>query len=140
MAQDVFSLSRKGRLAEPQPKADSLLSYYFTSNASQDPMFPNTVVSLPALIQRYGTDLAMLTQTAQREIIALLSPHFDSVTCECRTELIKDGSLLDGRYNLIVSALVMQGGQSYSLGRLLQVQGGAIQKIMHYNNTGTNLT
>lgn len=134
MAHDVHSMSLKGVIREPQPKADRLMSYYFTSNYSQSNLFRPHIVSLPRQIQHYGSDILRLCSAVERELTGLLAHYFDQVSCEVRSDLPNPAD--PARYNLTVSVLLMQDGTTYSLGRLIEVEGNAIKRIMKHNNTG----
>lgn len=135
MARDVPSLSLKGWVKDPQPKADRLMSYYFTTNFSQTNLFRNSITSLPKQIQEYGHDIDQLCTVMERQMTAQFSAYFDNVSCRVRSDI--PNPLDPTRYNLTVECFVSQDGKSYSLGRLIEVEGNAIKRIMQYNNEGT---
>lgn len=134
MAEQVPSLSAKGWLADPKAKADRLMAYYMTSNYSQTNLFRGEIVSLPKQIQQYGKSATDLRDYIQSDVERLFGAYFDSVSCEVTTD--RPDPEDEGRLNITVSAFLTQDGQTYSLGRLIEVNNNIVNRIMDINNTG----
>jgi len=135
MARPLMSLSLKGTIHDPQQKADRLMSYYFTTNRSQSNIFRRHMISLPYQIQSRSGDIRAIQKSVESELQTYLSHYFDSVSAHVRSDIPNRED--PGRYNLIVDVILMQDGVSYSLGRLLEVDGSIIKAIIKVNNEGT---
>lgn len=132
----VPTLTSKGWAADPESKADALLSYYFTNQYSQSNLFAGSITSLQWQLQQYGNNPVELQTRMENSLQSYLSGYFDQVAVEVL--IIDPTSTTDNRITVQVNAMVTQDSKSYSLGRLVSFLNSTIVKIMNMNN-GTTL-
>lgn len=132
MSAKVPSLSGKDWVESLPEKADLLMSYYFVSEASQTQLYVGTIVSLPAQVQLFGHDEQELRFNIQKDLTTLLSPYFDNVEASVRTDLPNAAD--PNRINITVDVIVTEGGQRYSLSRLISTVNSKITEIVDINN------
>ncbi len=135
MANPVGSLSEKGWINDVKPKADKLIGYYLTSNYSQSNLFRGEIVSLPKQVQEHGNDPVALRELIRTDLERMLGRSFDSVNVDVNTD--QPNADDPGRLNITLRALVVQDGQTYSLGRLVESSKGQVNRIIILNNEGT---
>ena len=132
MGNPLPTLSSSGFVSGIAEKADRLMSYYFTSEASQSNLYRGEVTSLPKQIQLLGNDEAALAARIRTELERLFGNYFDGVEVNVSTDIPNTAD--PNRINVTVSATLIDGGQQYSLGRLINVVNSRIAKIIDINN------
>ena len=126
------TLSSSGFVSGIAEKADRLMSYYFASEASQSNLYRGEITSLPKQIQLLGNDEAALSTRIRTELERLFGNYFDGVEVNVNTDIPNAAD--PNRINVTVSATLIEGGQQYSLGRLINVVNSRIAKIIDINN------
>lgn len=129
----VPTLSSSGWVVQISEKADKLLSYFFTSEASQSEVFVGSISSLPDIIKKCGHDDLELRSTMERTMRIYLERYFSAVDIVVTVESPEDGSA-DNRTNVIVHVKVYEEGNAYEVGHLIEVVDSAIQRIILQNN------
>lgn len=132
MSTDVPTLSTSGWLGDPYYKAAQILSYFFASNASQSNLYIGRVRALSELIQRLGNDPLALEQEIKTALTEMLTPHFDNVelTVKITTKTVENS--VDE--NIVIDALLVDKGKTYTLGRLITVVDSKVMEIVEINN------
>lgn len=132
MSAPVPTLSESRWVTNLAEKADQLVSYYFVADASQTHLYPGNVVSLPAQVQEFGHDALTLRTKVRDDLERYLKPYFEQVIVNVTTELPVAGD--ENRINLTVTCQIVQGDQTYSLGRLISTINSKIVQIVDINN------
>lgn len=132
MGATLPTLSSSGFVDDIAEKADRLTAYYFVSEASQSNLFLGNITSLTSQVQIHGHDENQLVQAIEGDLSRYFGPFFDLVDVTA-TAAVPDPAE-PGRLNLRVGVIVTEGGQQYSLGRLITVVNSKISKIVDINN------
>lgn len=132
MGNPLPTLSSSGFVSGIAEKADRLMSYYFTSEASQSNLYRGEITSLPKQIQLLGNDVSALSERIRTELERLFGNYFDGVEVVVNTDI--PNPIDPNRINVTVSATLIDGSQQYSLGRLINVVNSRIAKIIDINN------
>lgn len=130
----VPTLSSSGFVVQVAEKADRLLSYFFTSEASQSELYNGSIASLPDLIQKFNDQTTELVKATESLLSAYFSRHFDNVNVIASTNYPQPGD--ESRTNLTIRVTFVDKGQPYDLGRIVNIVDSKIAKIIHLNNTG----
>lgn len=134
MTTSVPSLSSAGWVNGIAEKADRLIAYFFYADKSQSTFYPDTVHSLPYLIQQYGHDSDRLESATETSLQTYLTPYFDQIDVKVTVTPISGDEEGSGRTDLRTDVTVYQGENSYSLGRLIQLLNGEVIGIIDRNN------
>lgn len=132
MGRALPTLSSSGFVNGIAEKADRLMSYYFTSEASQSNLYRGEITSLPKQIQLLGNDESGLASRIRVELERLFGYYFDAVEFEVITDVPNPTD--PNRINVTISATLIDNGQQYSLGRLINVVDSQIARIIDINN------
>lgn len=127
------TLSSSGWIEEIPEKADRLLSYFFVSEHSQSAIFKGSITSLPHLIQAYGNDPSTLKSEVTRKLQNFLERYFDEAAIE--TE-ISNAEQPHSRMDLEISVRLRDGGEGYSLARIVKTLNGKVEEFIRVNNEG----
>ena len=128
----VATLTSKGWVADPESKADALLSYIFTSDYSQSNIFRGKITSVQYMIQQWGNSPAHLRNDMAKAIQSYLESNFDAAAVTIT--VIDPTSADDARLTVRLDAVVTQNGLTYSLGRLVSFLNSKVVSIMNLNN------
>ncbi len=132
MVKKVPSLTATGWLTELRERADSLLAYYLTSEASQTHLYEGKITSLPYHIRTYGSDAVKLRSRVETDLINYFQRYFDSLDVRVSTDIPDQAD--PERINLRLDITVMDQEKRYSLGRLIKVQNSKVLDIFDINN------
>lgn len=116
---------KDGDVAE---RADKLMAYAFQSDHSQSVSFSNKVMSIQWIISKYYNDRLDLQSKLQENLDQYLNANFDRV--EVEVKVTENGS----EYNIDMSALINNAGQSYQLSRLLTTRNADLVKVTNALN------
>lgn len=130
----VPSLSTAGWVRDVASKADLLVSHYFISEYSQSALYRTQITSLPRQVQEFGNDENNLRTAVRTEMENYLARYFDVVQVEVTVDKPVPGD--PNRINVILSVLITDQGQQYSLGRLISTVNSKIVEIVNINNKG----
>jgi len=129
-SQALPTLDTAGWVTDVAEKAERLLGYFITSEASQSNIFLCNIQSLPAVIQSTGSDFIILRRTVEDQINALFRPYFQGVTTNVTIEPITiNGIASDAQFTIRLELKVSEGGVNHSLGRLLSVSNSSLNKV-----------
>lgn len=123
----LSTASSNGILVSIDQIADRLMAYFFTNNASQSNIYQGSVYSLQSLVMRYKSDPGQMCRQMQLAMTTMLQNHFESVEAIVEFEEVDPG--LQGKYNLRVNVDIVDEGNHYNLGRLLQVYQGKFYDV-----------
>jgi len=129
----VATLSAKGYVRSINEKLDSLLAYFFASDANQDYLHNGYIVNLSALLQQCGQDIIKLKERIRSDLTQYLGRSFDEVI----VSVDSDNDQGSGKVNITISALVTQEGIQYDVANRLSLVNGKFEKITKLNNTGS---
>jgi len=134
MVTKVPTMSTSGWVESISEKADRLMSYYFVSDFSQTHLYPNEICSLPYQIQQAGHDRQALQRLMSDNLQRYLGRYFESADISVRTDDINP--LDPNRTQVTVNINVVENGERYNLGRLINVVNSKIAEIIDINNFG----
>lgn len=132
MTTPVPTLSSSGWVTEISEKADKLLSYFFTSEASQSLVYNGKITSLPAIVQLYGHNELELESAMTSMLRTYLERYFTKV--EITVNVTFPELSEDNRLDIKCAVTVYENNLSYELGHLIEVLDSSIQKIVKLNN------
>lgn len=132
MENPLPTLSTSSWVTDISEKADRLLSNFFVSQHSQSQMFHGHITSLTYLVQQYGHDNIALVRETKAALVTYLNSYFDEATVDATTDIPNEDD--PGRTNLTIDVVVTQGGERYTLGKLIQVVNSTIAEIVSINN------
>ena len=130
----VPTLTMAGWKKEIRDKADSLMSYFFYSDASQSNIYLGHITSLPKIIEQYGNDKNLIRSQMQTALHVYLSRYFEYV--EVNVDVVIPEDATDNRMEILTSVIVGENGVKYDMSRLLRSKYGKIVEIIDRNNTG----
>lgn len=133
MSIPVPTLSSAGWCKTAPSKIDYLLSDFFTSNASQSYLFPDTVSSITELIQKYQNDIPGLVAATQTTLQRYFTAYFDTTVIEVTSDM-QTLTNPTGNITLQIYVQVEQEGEVYNVGKIVQASDGKIKKIISINN------
>lgn len=128
----VPSLTATGWLTELRERADALMAYYLTSEASQTHLYENKITSLPYHIRTYGSDEVKLRNRVETDLANYLQRYFEGLDVKVSTDIPDQND--PERLNLRLDITVMDQGSRYSLGKLIKVQNSKVLGIFDINN------
>jgi hypothetical protein len=134
MGNPVFSLSRKGLITEPGPKANQQMGYYLASDMSQSILYAGSVRSLQGTIQQVGNNNASLLEAKiTQDLNAIFGAVFDAATATVTvTAPAFDGTY---RYNIAMAVQFTENGIPYNLPQILKsVTNGVVENLIDLNN------
>lgn len=127
------SLTSTGWITDPAQRADLLLYDFFVANYSQSIIFRGKIKSLSYFIQR-NTDLFVLRDVLQQAISTLLNSYYDSAEVSIKIIPVTDDNgnvSKEFTMDIQLSAVVIQDGKRYSLGKLINVVNASVSKIFN---------
>lgn len=125
MQKVVPSLSASGWLTGLAERADHVLASYVVSDYSENYLY--RVFSLPWHVQQYGHDDLKLKNRVEGDLDTLFRRHFNDATV---TAIVDQPEPTDpGRINLKLDIIVYDGGEKYSLGRLIKTSQSRVVEI-----------
>lgn len=125
------SLTSTGWITDPLQRADLILYDFFVANYSQSIIFRGQIKSLPYYIHR-NRDMSVLRDVLQTAITTLLNSYYDSAEISIKISPIKNAlGIVDNEFTMDIqlSAIVIQDGKRYSLGKLINVENSSVSKI-----------
>lgn len=123
----VPSLSPAGWIKSPSEKIDTLLAHFFESMKSQTALYGNNVTSLADIVNKYGNNPIKLGTEIKLALETYLGRYYTSATVTVTND---DGpSNLNGVITLKLFAEVVDGGTTYSVGKLLETNNSKVTKI-----------
>lgn len=134
MVVKIPSLSSSGWTEEISEKADKLMGYFLISEASQTSLYRGNVTSLVSILRLNSDDEYSLRTDVRDSLEAFLRRYFEEVDV---TVTITE-NMDTGKYglDLEIEAIITEGGNRYSIGRLVSTVNASIMKIIDMNNTG----
>lgn len=130
----VPTLTTAGWKTEIRDKADTLMSYFFYSDASQSNIYLGNITSLPKIIEEYGNEESSIRSQMESLLNQYLSRYFDYVDVNVDVRIPEDS--VDNRMEVLMSVVVGEKGVKYDMSRLLRSKNGKIIEIIDRNNTG----
>lgn len=127
------TLSSSGWIEEIAEKADRVMTYFFVSEYSQSDSFKGNITSLPHLIQKFGNDPLTLKSEVSRKLQGLLERYFDEASVG--TEITNEDQA-HSKMDLEVSVMLRDGGEAYSLARVIKTLNGKVEEFIRVNNEG----
>jgi len=125
----VPTLSSAGWVTAFADKADKIMAHFFEAEKSQTFIYGSNVSSLQWLVQEYGNRPVAMTQELREALERYLKRYYTGVIVD--VAIRDDGT---PRYELRVSIQVTEEGRNYSFGKELQMNNGALAKIIDLNN------
>lgn len=125
------SLTSTGWITDPLQRADLILYDFFVANYSQSIIFRGQIKSLPYYIQR-NRDVSVLRDVLQTAITTLLNSYYDSAEISIKISPVKNAlGIVENEFTMDIqlSAIVIQDGKRYSLGKLINVENSSVNKI-----------
>lgn len=133
MSSPYPSLTATGWITDPVKRADVLLYDFFVANYSQSIIFRGQIKSLAYYIQR-NTDMFVLRDTLQTAITSLLNSYYDGAEVSVKITPVKNALGVvdnDSNMDIQISAIVIQDGKRYSLGKLISVENASVKKVIN---------
>ncbi len=124
----IPSLSAEGLVTDIRKKADLAMAHFFASDYSQTNVFYSDVTSLSYIVQRYGSDSLELKQQMTLQLEEYLGRNFTTVQVEVDVDEILPQNAT--KFNIKLDVVVTEGGFSYSLGKLVEIQNGKTIQII----------
>lgn len=132
MAIRVPSLSPSGWTEDIAVRADKLLGYFLVSEESQSNMYRGEIASLPAIVKKNNSNKVGLRDEVEKRLGDMLERYFERATVEVNvTENNQEGKY---GWNIEITANMVEGGVTYSLGRLVSTLNASVMKIVEINN------
>lgn len=125
------SLTTTGWITDPAQRADVLLYDFFVANYSQSIIFRGKIKSLSYFLQRHQ-DIFVLRDVLQQALSSLLNSYYDSAEVSIKVVPVADdaGNVANEfSMDIQISAIVIQDGKRYSLGKLVNVTNAKVSKI-----------
>lgn len=131
------SLDTDGWLSSPTDVADKLMSDFFDSNYSQTDIYLGNVSSFGYIMQVTKGDLNACKSKIEETLKSYFLRYFSNVTIEVTTESVNPTS---SKAELgIYMTFTDTDGKMYNLGKLVQLEGTKVNKIIKLNNEGIRI-
>lgn len=118
MSVPVPTLTTSGWVDDVVSMSNHLMDHFIVAHHSQTHFYKGHVASLPYLVQRYSKDPHRLAQQTQDTLYRYLSRYFDQVRVTAEPTGLNNQTV---RYNIDIDAVLSDGRQGHSLGRLIAV-------------------
>jgi hypothetical protein len=116
-------------------KADYLTSWLFTTDGLQSNLYANTIISLPAIIQKFAGDIPRLCI----EMRSALEEYYGRYYDQALVNVSSDSATTEGtKVTLKMGIEVSEQGQNYQIARLINIADSKISKIINLNNQGND--
>lgn len=132
----VPTMSDRGFVTHPAEKADALLAYFFQDDETMHYLLSGAVQNIQILMQRYGNDIPRLCQQFGEALTTRLQGSFDFVDVAVTSDDVTDGNP-SGNITLKIQIKLVDGGQTYSIERLVRSVNSKFTIITNYLNYGT---
>lgn len=126
-------LGTQGWVEDPTVKMDILLSHFFCADHLQTYLYPDTVISLPKIIQQTGGDLYPTILLLKSSLQTYLGSYFENVNVEAKPKIESDPK---SKMEVELVITVRENKQNYGFTRLLKVQDSKLENIVKINNFG----
>lgn len=133
MAKVIPVLGKAGFVTDLAIKADEALSNFYLTQQSQSDSFRGGLVSLAALLQKYGNNERILVE----ETTNLLQPYFDRQFDACNLKVV--ATLTGPNINLQIDAILRDGNDEITLVHAVTYTNSKIQSIIDLQNTGREI-
>jgi len=131
----VPSLTLAGWKKEIREKADTLIAYFFYSDASQSNIYLGNITSLPKIIEQYGNEEDTIRSEMEEQMSRYLQRYFDVVEVDVSVNIPENAN--DNRMEIICKVVVGENGVKYDLSKLLKTSNGKVIEIIDRNNSGS---
>lgn len=131
------SLDPDGWLSSPMDVADRLLSDFFDSNYSQTDIYLGNVSSFGYIMQNTKGDLNACKDRIKQTLSSYFLRYFPNVNIDVETNGTIDSS---GKAELnIYMTFTDVDSKVYNLGKLVQLEGTKVSRIIKLNNEGIRI-
>lgn len=130
MSKCIPTLSAKGFVTTIVDKAERAIAYFCVSQYSQTNLYRGNVVTLPWLVQRYGSDALEMRNQLQSALNNYLNRLFD----EAQVEVVVDDD--SEAISLDTKIIVIDEGTRYDLGYIIRTTNNKVLDIFDINNQG----
>lgn len=114
-----------GWLTTPTEILDAALADFYMSEKSQDYIFPNSIASLPWIIQKNTGYMDETAAAIRSDLTAMLMKYFDTV--EVSATPVETPDLMAGIITLFVS--VTSDTEKIQLNNLLRISGSRLEDV-----------
>jgi hypothetical protein len=131
----VPTLSAAGWVTSKAEKADFLLSHWYESDKSQTALCGNNVSSLAYVLEQNSGDPVSAQAGIRAELERYLLAYYpEGVNVQVKT----NAPLTDPtpRVEIKIYVEVIEAGQTYIFGHLLQIANSRLEKVLRLNNDG----
>lgn len=128
----VPTLSPAGWVTNIVDKLDFLISYAFLSNYSQSNLYKDKIISIPWLIQEYGSDLDKLTSMMMVNLEEYFKRYFDEAVVV--VERSKRDDPASNKVTLSMVVNVTDNGIRYSLAHAVSSENSVFMGYAKLNN------
>lgn len=130
---DKFQIvTLSGVITDPRAGLNYIMSCFFFSKVSQTVLFKDSVISLPALIKKYGNDPIDMASAVESNLDTLLRRYFSMVSVEA--EGVDDGANINLEIRGYVTTKDSTGDVRLDLGYILASREGSFRKIVDQLN------
>lgn len=130
MSKVIPTLSAKGFVSTVVDKAERAIAYFCVSQYSQTNLYRGNVVTLPWLVQKYGSDALEIRSQLQSALNNYLNRLFDEAQVEVVAEDDSETISLDTKI------VVIDQGVRYDLGYIIRTTNNKVLDIFDINNQG----
>lgn len=130
MSKCIPTLSAKGFVTTIVDKAERAIAYFCVSQYSQTNLYRGNVITLPWLVQRYGSDALEMRNQLQSALNNYLNRLFD----EAQVEVVVDDD--SEAISLDTKIIVIDEGTRYDLGYIIRTTNNKVLDIFDINNQG----
>jgi hypothetical protein len=125
----VPELGPGGWVTDPIRTLDLIFSHCLESDYSQSTVFYKMVTSIAYIIAFYQNNPAQLASELESRLELYFKRYFNTAQVQVTT-----GTVVEGRYNIDVIASVTRDGKTYQLGKIVEIEGGKIKKVIAQAN------
>jgi hypothetical protein len=125
------SLSEDGWVTNTIIKANYLFAHFFIAEYSQTTLYPGYVSSLPYIIEQGMGDPNETANLLNKALSNYFTRYFNNVTVEVDYPLGQEGSRV---YLTIFVSFDGPNGQTYSLGKIINMVNSKVISIENLNN------
>lgn len=130
----VPTLSSSGWVTALHEKADLLLSHLFAADLTQSFLYDGQVTSIQGIVEQYSNDPVKLSGAMQDAVTKYFTRYYSSPIVETTLNDI-DPATTNG-VNLNIWIQVVENGQTYSLGAILNVVNSKFTVVTNIINRG----
>ena len=122
----IPTLSREGWVRNLSQQVDYMLSCFFTALYSQSNVYYGNVGSLVVIVRENSSDLLRMESEISDHLSTLFNNVFDSGQVNVSVEKVDDDT---NNYAIVVDAVITNKGEEYSVGKIVSLYSGQIERI-----------